>query len=270
MSLATWLSVQLLRALPRSHVSRAVGRVCELPLSPGLSTAATGTFARLAGVDMRDVAPRDRPYPTFDAFFIRPLRPGARPVGRARVVSPADGRVVAMGRIASGGCFHVKQQDYTADELIGEDAAAYVGGSFAVVYLAPRDYHRVHAPVAGDVHLVRGMPGDLFPVNSLGERHVPRLLARNQRVVVFIETAELGRVAVVLVGAFIVGRITVGMVEGRVVPPGDHIVEPAVHVEPGDEIGVFHLGSTVVVLTGRECRPLRDIGPVQYGQALFD
>jgi len=269
MSLATWLSVQILRALPRQRLSRAVGRVCEMPLSPRVSTAVTRTFVSLAGVDMSDVAPRDRPYPNFDAFFTRPLRPGTRPVSGARVVSPADGRVVALGRIARGARFRVKQQDYTAGELIGEDAAAYDDGSFAVVYLAPRDYHRVHAPVAGEVRHVRGIAGDLFPVNALGERHVPRLLARNQRVVVFIETAELGRVAVVLVGALIVGRITVRMLDVREVLPGDYRIEPRVQVGQGDEIGIVHLGSTVVVLMERDSRPMREAGPVQYSQALL-
>jgi phosphatidylserine decarboxylase len=105
-------------------------------------------------------------------------------------------------------------------------------------------------------------------VNTLGERHVPRLLVRNERVVVFIDTPELGRVAVVLVGAFCVGRITVPMLHGRVVPPGDHSIEPPKKVQRGEEIGTFHLGSTVVLLVGNHIVLSREIGPVQYGQGL--
>jgi phosphatidylserine decarboxylase len=117
---------------------------------------------------------------------------------------------------------------------------------------------------------VRRIPGDLYPVNTLGERHVPRLLVRNDRVLVFIETRELGRVAVVLVGAFCVGRITVPMLPGPVVPEGDHLLEPPHPVLRGDEIGTFHLGSTVVVLVGTDVSLACEPGPVQYGQSLFE
>jgi phosphatidylserine decarboxylase len=116
---------------------------------------------------------------------------------------------------------------------------------------------------------VRKISGDLYPVNTLGERHVPRLLVRNERVVFFIETRELGRVAVVLVGAFCVGRITVRMLPGRIVPPGDHLIEPQRAVLRGEEIGTFHLGSTVVVLVAGDVKLSREAGPIQYGQPLL-
>jgi len=227
-------------------------------------------YVRVYGVDMTDVAPHHGAYPTIDAFFTRPLRPGARPISHARVVAPADGRLVALGRIEPGARFRVKAQDYTADDLIGEPADFYVGGSYAVVYLAPRDYHRVHAPVDGAIRDVRGIPGDVYPVNTLGERHVPRLLVRNARVIVFIENQEFGRVAVVLVGAFSVGRITVPMLPGHVVSKGDHFIEPQRPVLRGDEVGTFHLGSTVVVLVGADARLAREPGLIQYGQPLLE
>jgi phosphatidylserine decarboxylase len=270
MTIATWLVVQALRALPRVGLSRAVGRVCDMPLPAGVSRLVERGYARAFGVDMTDVAPRQNAYPTLDAFFTRPLRPGARAVSPARVVAPADGRLVAAGPIEAGARLRVKAQDYGADELIGEPADAYVGGSYAVVYLAPWDYHRVHAPVDGVVGLVRGIGGDLYPVNALGERHVPRLLVRNQRVVVFIEHGDLARVAVVLVGAFCVGRITVPMLEDAAVPPGDHAIEPPRPVRRGDEIGTFHLGSTVVVMVGAGTAAPRHTGPIRYGEALIE
>jgi phosphatidylserine decarboxylase len=217
---------------------------------------------------MADVVPRREPYPSLDSFFTRPLRPGARRISQARVVAPADGRLIALGRIDSAASFHVKAQNYAAHELIGESADRYVGGSYAIIYLAPRDYHRVHAPVDGAIRCVRAIPGDLYPVNTLGERHVPRLLVRNQRVVIFVETVELGRIAVVLVGAFCVGRITVPVLQGRTVQPGDHQLEPPTLVRRGDEIGTFHLGSTVVLLVGNKTVLAREVGPIQYGQRL--
>lgn len=116
---------------------------------------------------------------------------------------------------------------------------------------------------------MRGIAGDLYPVNALGERHVPRLL-RNERVVVFIDTRDFGPVAVVLVGAFGVGRITVSMLPGRVVSTGDHTIEPPRRILSGDEIGAFHLGSTVVVLVGANAILSREIGSVRYGHALLE
>jgi len=269
MRFGTWLSAQVLRALPRSRLSRVVGRLCDRRLPPPLSHAVERAYVRLYGVDMVDVSPRRDAYPSFDAFFTRPLRPGAREISQARMVVPADGRLVAVGQIEEGAQFRVKAQDYAAHELIGEPADVYTGGSYAVVYRAPRDYHRVHAPVDGEIRHVRGISGDLYPVNTLGERHVPSLLVRNKRVVVFIDTQDFGRVAVVLVGAFCVGRITVPFLPVPDVPQGDHTIEPAGRVRRGDEIGTFHLGSTVVVLVGADATLFHGGGPVRYGQTLL-
>jgi phosphatidylserine decarboxylase len=270
MRLGPWLSAQVLRALPRTRLSRVVGRLCDRRLPALLSRAVARAYVRVYGVDMADVSPRRDAYPSFDAFFTRPLRPGAREISQARVVVPADGRLVAVGRIEKGAQFRVKAQDYAAHELIGEPADVYMGGSYAVVYLAPRDYHHVHAPVDGEIRHVRGISGDLYPVNTLGERHVPRLLVRNTRVVVFFYTQDFGRVAVVLVGAFCVGRITVPMLPAPAVPQGDHTIEPPSRVRRGDEIGTFHLGSTVVVLVGANATLSHGGGPVRYGQKLLE
>jgi phosphatidylserine decarboxylase len=172
--------------------------------------------------------------------------------------------VLAGGRIA------VKATDYSVGELIGDEAEAhrYENGSFGVVYLSPRDYHRVHSPVAGQLSLVRSLPGDLFPVNSIGERHVKDLFVRNQRVALAIDTERLGRVTVVMVGAIIVGRITVTALGGSDTRPGVYPFEPAVPLQPGDEIGVFHLGSTAVLFLEAGVTLEHDLGPVRYGEAL--
>ena len=269
MRIGTWTSVQILRCLPRKALSQSIGWLCDRRLPACISRAAQRVFVRLHAVDMSDVAHQRGAYPTFDACFTRPLRSEARAISAAPIVCPADGRLVALGRIEGGARFRVKAQDYSVRDLIGEDTEDYVGGSYAVLYLAPGDYHRVHAPVDGRVRTVRRISGDLYPVNTLGERHVPRLLVRNERVIVFVDTPEFGRVAVVLVGAFIVGRVTVSMLQSASIAPGDHSIDPPAHVARGDEIGTFHLGSTVVLLVGRNVLLSGVIGPVRYGQPLL-
>jgi phosphatidylserine decarboxylase len=209
-------------------------------------------------------------YPSFDAFFTRSLKKGMRRISPDPAVSPADGKLSCLGRIDTGARIHVKGQLYEVGELIGDDADArrYSGGQFAVVYLAPGDYHRVHAPVDGSVTLLRGIPGDLFPVNSIGERYVPRLFVRNNRVAIIIDTPALGRVTVVMVGATIVGRISVTAMPGPAVPPGVHGIQPPYVVARGDEIGMFHLGSTAVVLLEPGLTLARAAGAVRLGQSL--
>jgi phosphatidylserine decarboxylase len=270
-SLSTFAAAQILRALPRVHLSRAVGRLCDQPIPSGLARAVERAYCRAYRVNMDEAEGHLGSYPSFDAFFTRPLKKGARDVSADPVVSPSDGKLSCFGRIDDGARIHVKGQQYEAGELIGseEDARRYTGGEFAVVYLAPGDYHRVHSPVDGRITLLRGIPGDLFPVNSIGERYVPRLFVRNNRVAIVIDTESLGRVTVVMVGATIVGRISVTAMPGApAVPPGTHAVDPAFAVARGDEIGMFHLGSTAVVLFEPGLTLTRPTGVVRMGQSL--
>ncbi|HET7541834.1 MAG TPA: archaetidylserine decarboxylase [Polyangiaceae bacterium] len=216
--------------------------------------------------------PEPGPYASFDAFFTRPLKEGARSISSDAVVCPADGKLSSCGRVDSGSRIFVKGQHYDVGELIGDarDAARYSGGEFAVVYLAPGDYHRVHSPVEGEISLVRGIAGDLFPVNSIGERHIPQLFVRNHRAAIVIDTRGLGRVTVVMVGAVIVGRITITALPGRpAAEPGLHPVMPAKRVARGDEIGMFHLGSTAVVLLEPGLSVGRPLGRVRFGESLL-
>jgi phosphatidylserine decarboxylase len=220
-------------------------------MPPRLSSAIVGLYARAYRVDLDEAAPQTGAFPSFDAFFTRALREGARPEHAAAdaFVSPADGRIEAIGPVEPNGRILVKGKPYTCADLVGDDdeAKRYHGGQFAVVYLSPRDYHRVHAPVAGEVHSIRSMAGDYFPVNSIGERHIPGLFARNRRVAIPIDTAARGRVTVVMVSAMIVGRISVTGIDARDVPIGTHTLSPALSLRRGDEIGIFRLGSTAVV-----------------------
>jgi phosphatidylserine decarboxylase len=211
---------------------------------------------------------------SFDEFFTRELRDGARrmPNDPRVIVSPADGRVDSMGPV-DGRAFSVKGRPYRVDELLGDEAEArrYEGGVGCVIYLSPRDYHRVHAPVAGEITAVRSMPGDYYPVNAVGVRHVHNLFVRNRRVSISIETppsSGLGRVNVVMVVAMVVGRITVTGIDARDVPPGFHQLARPVPIEQGDEIGIFRLGSTAVIFfeRGAAAKWLVNEGPVRFGQ----
>jgi phosphatidylserine decarboxylase len=275
MSAVTFVAAQILRMLPRARISHAVGRLADQPLAPPVERAVVGLYSRVYDVTFDDCA-QTSDFHSFDAFFTRTLRKGARTVDPdpTTVVSPADGRVDSMARIDGEGTFLVKGRPYRVDELVGDRAAAerLRGGAGFVVYLSPRDYHRVHAPVAGAVRLIRSMPGDYYPVNAVGMRHVPGLFCRNRRVAIEIDGGPVvGTVTVVMVVAMIVGRITTLGVTARDVPLGVHAFDPPLYVERGEEIGVFHLGSTAVVLVEERAAGgwLRDMGPVRYGERLL-
>lgn len=273
MTIATYAAAQLLRFVPRVRLSRAVGNVCEKQLPPVVASVATRVYSKAFRVNISEAEPVSG-YRSFDEFFTRRLRAGARHIEDADIVSPADGKLVAAGAVTDGANsasrIEVKGRPYDVAELtgFGADRQYYAGGSFAVVYLHPRDYHRVHSPVDGQVTMVRSMPGDLFPVNAIGEQHVPDLFVRNQRVAVTIDSDKLGKVTVILVGATIVGRITISVNGGRDTSPGELEVSPPVDVQRGDELGMFHLGSTVVVLF-RDAHAITDLrGPILLGESL--
>jgi phosphatidylserine decarboxylase len=274
MSAVTYVTAQILRALPRARIGHAVGQLAEQPWSPAVGRAIVALYSHAYGVALDECADPGA-WNSFDAFFTRRLRQGVRRIDATpgTVVSPADGRLESMARIDEGGTFVVKGRPYTVPELIGSESLArrYRGGTGLVVYLSPRDYHRVHAPIGGEVRSIRSIPGDYFPVNAVGVRFVPNLFCRNRRVAIDIDGSDgIGRVTVVLIAAMIVGRITVLGLSGRDVPFGDHPFEPPLRVARGEEIGVFHLGSTAVVLVERHAvhRWLATEGPVHFGQAL--
>jgi phosphatidylserine decarboxylase len=250
-----------------------MGKLADHRWSPPVGRAVVGLYSRAYGVDFEECAERDG-YGNFDEFFTRALRPDARPVDSAReaIVSPADGRLDSMGAITASGTFLVKGRPYRVGELLGDDEEAqrYVGGVGCVIYLSPRDYHRVHAPVDGVVSQIRSLPGDYFPVNSIGMAHVGNLFAINRRVAIAIDTPALGRVTVVMVAAIVVGRITVSALDEYDVPHGTHRFDPPLRVARGDEIGVFHLGSTAVLLaepTAKACWDAR-AGAVRFGERI--
>jgi len=278
MSALSYAAANVLRLLPRATISRAMGQLADVQWSPSLGRAVVGAYSRVYDVRLEEAA-QSSGWPSFDAFFTRPLRDGARVVDPAdeAIVSPADGRLDSLGRVDEASRFLVKGRPYAVEELVGdaEEAKRYRGGLGCVVYLSPRDYHRVHAPVGGEIRSIRSLPGDYFPVNAVGVAHFPNLFARNRRVAIAIDTAPetgLGRVTVVMVAAMIVGRITVSGVTARDVPMGHHVLDPALKVARGDEIGMFHLGSTAVVFFEEKAQATWSQGAgasVRYGERLL-
>jgi phosphatidylserine decarboxylase len=273
MTAITYATAQILRVLPRTRITRAMGRLADYAWPEPLGKAVVNLYCRAYDVEMDECA-KSSGFASFDEFFTRALKHDARkmPEDLRIAVSPADGRVDSMGPI-DGRAFHVKGRPYQVDELVGdpEEAKRYAGGVGCVVYLSPRDYHRVHSPVEGKVAVVRSMPGDYYPVNAIGVRHVHNLFVRNRRVAIAIDTppeSGFGRVTVVMVAAMVVGRITVAGLDARDVPFGVHPYDPPLSVARGDEIGIFRLGSTAVVFFEPRAKVkwLVDDGAVRFGQ----
>lgn len=242
--------------LPQRALSRLVGWLAASE-TVWLKNLLIKHFIEHFDVDMRQAAQPDyRYYSSFNNFFTRPLAAGQRPVCDEGIASPADGAISQCGTIDGGRVFQAKGQGYTVLELLGGDrelAHHFEDGSFATVYLSPRDYHRVHMPVTGKLVKSIYVPGELFSVNKVTAENVPRLFSRNERLVAIFDT-EYGRMAVVLVGAMIVAGIET-VYAGQVAPPPQTIKvtdysQPCTEVvlEKGAELGRFKLGSTAIVL----------------------
>jgi phosphatidylserine decarboxylase len=220
------------------------------------TTAAIRAFVQRYGVNMAEAAQPDvAAFPTFNEFFTRALKPGARPLAQADLICPVDGAISQFGAIDGDCIFQAKGHYYTAQALVGGDgalAAHFHDGLFATLYLSPRDYHRIHMPCAGRLLRMIHVPGDLFSVNPATARGVPGLFARNERVVCVFD-GDAGPWVLVLVGATIVGSMAT-VWHGVVNPsrPGT-VREWAYHdqdirLAQGQEMGRFLLGSTVVML----------------------
>lgn len=213
-------------------------------------------FVAKYGVDMAEAAdPRIESYASFNDFFTRPLRAGARPIAVAPFICPVDAAISQFGPIAHDQLVQAKGHSYSTRALVGGDAQLaqrFDHGHFATLYLAPRDYHRIHMPCDGHLRRMIYIPGDLFSVNPLTARHVPGLFARNERVVCEFESPH-GPMVLVLVGATIVGSMAT-VWHGVVNPPRTRAPrewrypDGAVSLRKGEEMGRFLLGSTVVLL----------------------
>jgi phosphatidylserine decarboxylase len=237
-------------------------------------------FVNKYQVDMAQAAQPDiAAYAHFNDFFTRALHSDARPLAKARWLCPVDGAISQFGTIENGQIFQAKGHSYSATALVGGDsalAAQFAKGSFATLYLSPRDYHRIHMPCTATLRQMVYVPGDLFSVNPTTARGVPGLFARNERVVCVFDTAQ-GPMVLVLVGATIVGSMAT-VWHGVVNPPRTGCISrhdyPAgeVQLAQGEEMGRFLLGSTVVLLLPDAALGWNPAwqpgGPVRMGQAM--
>lgn len=241
--------------LPHHFISRLVFRLTRIQC-PSMVPAAIRLFSNVFKVNLAEAQnPDPASYPTFNAFFTRPLKPELRPmaVGEQVLVSPVDGRISQMGSIEDGRIFQAKGHEYSALELLGGDeqrAAPFMNGQFMTIYLSPRDYHRIHMPLSGKLLEQVYVPGRLFSVAGHTARTIPRLFARNERVVALFDT-DFGKLAMVLVGAINVAAIET-VWDGLVTPPQGWGVKrqvfPDVALAKGAEMGRFNMGSTVILL----------------------
>lgn len=245
--------------IPKQALTLLAGKLASARLG-GLTTALIRRFAARYGVNMQEAAnPDPASYATFNEFFTRPLHTGARPLANAAFLSPVDGAISQFGAIERDQIYQAKGHHYTTTALVGGDAALaaqFENGSFATLYLSPRDYHRIHMPCSGRLRRMIHVPGALFSVNPVTARGVPGLFARNERVVCVFEGERDGQpfpFVLTLVGATIVGSMAT-VWHGVVNPPrpgalrewrydGQEIV-----LQKGEEMGRFLLGSTVVML----------------------
>lgn len=242
--------------LPQHLLSRMMHRVCRCRVC-WLKNLLISRVIRHYKVDMSEAVHSDMTvFEHFNAFFTRQLKAGARPIAEGTIVSPVDGCISQLGKIHNGRIVQAKGHDYSILELLGGDeqlATEFAGGQFATIYLSPRDYHRIHMPLSGKLTRMRYVPGKLFSVNPLTVRGIPRLFARNERVITLF-TTEIGPVALILVGAIFVGSMETVWHEGEITPPYTadildwHYADADIQLNKGDEMGRFNMGSTVIVL----------------------
>lgn len=241
--------------LPKRALTAFAGALARRPLG-NFTQANIRRFVKRYGVDMNEAAEPDiSRYATFNDFFTRALKEGARPLADADYLSPVDGAISQFGAIEQDQIFQAKGHRYSTTALVGGDAelaARFQDGSFATLYLSPKDYHRIHMPCPGKLQRMIHVPGDLFSVNPTTARGVPGLFARNERVVCVFEN-RLGPFVMVLVGATIVGSMAT-VWHGVVNPPRPGKVREwrytdlPITLQHGEEMGRFLLGSTVVLL----------------------
>jgi phosphatidylserine decarboxylase len=271
----------LQKALPQHLLSRGMHALAR-SRQPVVRNAILRTVLRsYPQIDMHEaLQPDPFAYDSFNAFFTRELRPGARPLATdtRALVSPVDGTVSQLGATNAGQLLQAKGMQYTCAGLLADTASAgrYLGGSFACLYLAPYNYHRIHMPCDGVLRATRYVPGQLFSVNAATARTVPDLFARNERVVCDFDTDD-GPLCMVLVGALFVGSIETVYAGEINPPPGRKGQVRAIDAgvgrafKRGEELGRFNMGSTVILLTGHPATfapRVEPAEPVRLGQLL--
>ena len=278
----------LLRLLPKNYLSFFTGMFAHIPLPRPINTWLNAWFVQRYGLNMTEATKAISDYPSIGALFTRDLRPACRPIG-LEPCSPVDGTLRSGGRLGIDGLIEqIKGRNYTTTELLGDalEARRFADGHFLNLYLSPKDYHHIHAPISGSIRKRVHIPGTLWPVNNWSLSNIPELFIVNERVVAYFTTAA-GDVAVVFVGATNVGKISLTFdtlitniqpwkkeeVSIKVFPNDGASERP--HFNAGERIGTFHLGSTVILLFENsfisQLRKDINIIPreVKFGETLF-
>jgi phosphatidylserine decarboxylase len=268
----------LMRLMPKSALSTVVGAATRFPAPASMHHAVIRLFAKRYGVQLDEAEGRVEDYPTLGQFFTRRLKSGVREIDRSAeaIASPVDGAVSQVGIVESGHCVQAKGISFPIEKLLGDsrEAAPFEGGAFATLYLAPKDYHRIHSPLDGEITGYCYLPGQFWPVNAASVRTTEALFAINERLVTYLKTS-FGRVAVVSVGATCVARIHAAydaIVTHTGQPARAHRYDRPIPIEKGAEIGMFEMGSTVILLFEKgkvewESRLTPDL-PVRLGERL--
>ena len=272
--------VEFLRHVPQGAISRAWGWLARCKRPRLMVSMLKHGFVRATGVDLKESEQVMREFECLEDLFVRRLRPGARRIDPdpSAVACPVDGTVGACGTVTEGTLLQVKGREYKLSRLLADEheARRFEGGPYATIYLAPHNYHRIHAPVSGEIHRALVVPGALMPVFRESVAQVDELFARNERLIAYIESEDIGRLAIVNVGATLVGRISVDFDEDlrsndQDVRERDKRYLPPISIHKGRELGAFELGSTVV-LVGQQGRidfgALSPGGEVSMGQRI--
>lgn len=274
------LFVAVQRILPKHFLSRAIGKLAE-STQPWLKNLLIKSAVKVFDIDLEEAKSDSlESYDSFNAFFTRELKDGARPIDHHHdsVCCPADGMVSQAGKIDKNRIMQAKGINYSVARLIGDSTTSeqYQDGSFATIYLSPKDYHRVHMPVSGKLIKTRYVPGDLFSVNDLTAQGLPGLFARNERLVCEFESELIGHFTVILVGAMLVAGIETvwrgAEVAGAAQVQETLFSEQELIYTKGEEIGRFKFGSTAIVLFQKQAisgfEDLRVHQKVKMGEAI--
>lgn len=271
----------ILYLLPKNQISYLFGKLTKLRRPKILAQFCIDLFVKAYSVDLQEASKKREDFLSLADLFTRELKPEARPIA-AGVVSPADGKLSAFGKIEGENIFQIKGKHYNLSKLLAQDnlTSHFVDGYFATIYLAPSNYHRVHAPASGQILSMRYIPGKLWPVNTWSVKQIDGLFAQNERIITYLKTEEFGLIAVVKVGATNVGSISLaydsfksnqtfcrlapGKVEDR--------VYRSLFIKKGDHLATFELGSTVILLFEKNCFEidkscLVDM-PIKFGESI--
>ena len=269
--------------LPHHLLSRGMYLIARSEWKP-LKDLIIKNIINIYNVDMHQaVHQQPSDYRSFNHFFTRTLHPEARPIAEAKnaMVSPVDGTVSQAGTIKEGRIFQAKGHDFSLHELVGGDpkvASLFADGSFATIYLSPRDYHRIHMPITGTLKKMIHVPGRLFSVSPSTTQNIPRLFSRNERVVNLFET-DAGPVALIMVGAIFVSSMDT-VWAGTITPKSRRATSweygrkstAAIKLQRGQEMGRFNMGSTVILLFGKDAvelaAELQPDAKLQMGQQI--